>query len=108
MAHHTPSTVLQLPHYGGPRNLLRRSDGRRRIPALAGKLYTSRWVLWPILLSFPLPYIANTAGWTTAEIGRQPSLVYGLLPTPEGYSKPIGPATSLFTLLGSLGLYTML
>jgi cytochrome bd ubiquinol oxidase subunit I len=73
-----------------------------------GKLYTARWVLWPILLSFPLPYIANTAGWMTAEIGRQPWLVYGLLRTSEGYSKHIGAATSLFTLLGFLGLYTVL
>jgi cytochrome d ubiquinol oxidase subunit I len=73
-----------------------------------GKLYTTRWVLWPILLSFPLPYIANTAGWMTAEIGRQPWLVYGLLRTSEGYSKHIGAATSLFTLLGFLGLYTVL
>ncbi len=30
------------------------------------KLYTERWILWPILLSFPLPYIANTAGWMTS------------------------------------------
>ena len=73
-----------------------------------GKLYTARWVLWPILLSFPLPYIANTAGWMTAEIGRQPWLVYGLLRTSEGYSKHIGAGTSLFTLLGFLGLYTVL
>jgi cytochrome bd ubiquinol oxidase subunit I len=73
-----------------------------------GKLYTARWVLWPILLSFPLPYIANTAGWMTAEIGRQPWLVYGLLRTSEGYSKHIDAATSLFTLLGFLGMYTVL
>jgi cytochrome d ubiquinol oxidase subunit I len=73
-----------------------------------GKLYTARWMLWPILLSFPLPYIANTAGWMTAEIGRQPWLVYGLLRTSEGYSKHIGAGTSLFTLLGFLGLYTVL
>ena len=73
-----------------------------------GKLYTARWVLWPILLSFPLPYIANTAGWMTAEIGRQPWLVYGLLRTSEGYSKHIGAGTSLFTLLGFLGLYGVL
>jgi cytochrome d ubiquinol oxidase subunit I len=73
-----------------------------------GKLYTARWVLWPILLSFPLPYIANTAGWMTAEIGRQPWLVYGLIRTSEGYSKHIGAGTSLFSLLGFLGMYTVL
>jgi cytochrome d ubiquinol oxidase subunit I len=75
---------------------------------LRGTLYTARWVLWPILLSFPLPYIANTAGWMTAEIGRQPWLVYGLIRTAEGYSRHIGPGTSLFTLLGFLGLYSVL
>ena len=73
-----------------------------------GKLYVSRWILWPILLSFPLPYIANTAGWMCAEIGRQPWLVYGLIRTSEGYSKYIGAGTSLFTLLGFLGMYSLL
>jgi len=34
--------------------------------------------LWALLLSFPLPYIANTAGWMTAELGRQPWIIYGL------------------------------
>ena len=72
------------------------------------KLYTARWLLWPILLSFPLPYIANTAGWMTAEIGRQPWLVYNLIRTSSGYSTHIGAGTSLFSLLGFLGLYTVL
>lgn len=73
-----------------------------------GTVYTTRWVLWPLMLSFPLPYIANTAGWMTAELGRQPWLVYGLLRTSEGYSKHVGAGSSLFTLLGFLGMYTVL
>jgi cytochrome d ubiquinol oxidase subunit I len=73
-----------------------------------GKLYGARWLLWPILLSWPLPYIATTAGWMTAEIGRQPWLVYGLIRTSEGSSKHIGAGTSLFSLLGFLGLYSVL
>ena len=73
-----------------------------------GKLFTARWILWPILLSFPLPYIANTAGWMTAEIGRQPWLVYGLIRTCEGYSTHVRPGSSLFTLLGFLGMYAVL
>jgi cytochrome d ubiquinol oxidase subunit I len=73
-----------------------------------GKLYTTPWVLWPIFLSFPLPYIANTAGWMTAEIGRQPWLVYNLIRTSDGYSTHIGAGTSLFSLLGFLGMYTVL
>jgi cytochrome d ubiquinol oxidase subunit I len=73
-----------------------------------GRLYTSRWILWPLMLSFPLPYIANTAGWMTAELGRQPWLVYGLIRTSDGASKHVGAGSSLFTLLGFLGMYTLL
>ena len=73
-----------------------------------GKLFQTRWVLWPLLLSFPLPYIANTAGWMTAEIGRQPWVVYGLIRTSEGYSKYVSSSNSLFTLLGFMGIYTVL
>jgi cytochrome d ubiquinol oxidase subunit I len=73
-----------------------------------GRLYTSRWILWPILLSFPLPYVANTAGWMTAEIGRQPWLIYGLMRTDQGYSTHVSAGNSLFTLLGFLGMYSVL
>lgn len=73
-----------------------------------GKLYNARWILWPILLSFPLPYIANTAGWMTAEIGRQPWLVYGLIRTAQGYSTHVSAGNTLFTLLGFLGMYSVL
>lgn len=73
-----------------------------------GSLFTSRWMLWIVMLCLPLPYIANTAGWMTAEIGRQPWLVYGLLRTSEGYSKFVSAGNGMFTLLGFMGLYTML
>jgi cytochrome d ubiquinol oxidase subunit I len=72
------------------------------------KLFTARWLLWPMMLCFPLPYIANTAGWMTAELGRQPWLVYGLIRTSEGSSRHVGAGTSLFSLLGFLGMYTVL
>jgi len=73
-----------------------------------GRLFHARWALWPLLLSFPLPYVANTAGWMTAEIGRQPWVVYGLIRTSQGYSKYVSSGNSLFTLLGFMGLYTLL
>jgi cytochrome d ubiquinol oxidase subunit I len=73
-----------------------------------GRLYQARWMLWIILLCLPLPHIANTAGWMTAEVGRQPWLVYGLMRTTEGYSKYVHAGNSLFTLLGFMGLYAML
>jgi cytochrome bd ubiquinol oxidase subunit I len=72
------------------------------------KLYQSRWILWVLMLCAPLPYIANTAGWMTAEIGRQPWLVYGLMRTTEGYSKFVTAGNGMFTLLGFMGLYTVL
>ncbi|HEY6969595.1 MAG TPA: cytochrome ubiquinol oxidase subunit I [Candidatus Angelobacter sp.] len=72
------------------------------------KLFTSRWMLWILLLCLPFPYIANTAGWMTAEIGRQPWLVYNLMRTTEGYSKLVHAGNGLFTLLGFMGLYTVL
>jgi cytochrome bd ubiquinol oxidase subunit I len=73
-----------------------------------GKLFETRWVLWPLLLSFPLPYIANTAGWVTAEIGRQPWVVYGLIRVSDGYSRYVSAGNGLFTLLGFMGMYSVL
>ena len=73
-----------------------------------GRLFNARWMLWIVLLSLPFPYIANTAGWITAEIGRQPWLVYGLMRTSDGYSKMVSAGNGLFTLLGFMGMYTVL
>jgi cytochrome d ubiquinol oxidase subunit I len=72
------------------------------------KLYASRWMFWILMLMFPFPYIANTAGWMTAEMGRQPWLVYGLLRTEEGFSKMVSAGNGWFTFLGFLGMYTIL
>jgi len=73
-----------------------------------GALYRTKPMLWVLLLIFPFPYIANTAGWMTAEIGRQPWLVYGLLRTAEGFSKNVSAGNAMFTLLGFFGMYTLL
>jgi cytochrome bd ubiquinol oxidase subunit I len=69
------------------------------------KLFTSRAMLWILLLGFPFPYIANTAGWVTAELGRQPWIVYGLMRTAHGISPTVSGGNALFTLLGFVGLY---
>jgi cytochrome d ubiquinol oxidase subunit I len=65
-------------------------------------------MLWILVLCAPLPYVANTAGWMTAELGRQPWLIYGLMRTANGYSKYVGAGNGMFTLLGFMGLYTIL
>jgi cytochrome d ubiquinol oxidase subunit I len=71
-------------------------------------LYESPWMLWLLMTCVPLPYIANTAGWFTAELGRQPWLIYGLMHTAHGASPRVGAGNAWFTLIGFMGLYAVL
>jgi cytochrome d ubiquinol oxidase subunit I len=75
---------------------------------LRGALARTRPVLWLLALAFPMPYIATTAGWMTAELGRQPWLVYGLMRTRDGASPTVHGGTALFTLIGFTGVYFVL
>ena len=73
-----------------------------------GWLWKARWLWWAMMLALPLPYVANTAGWVTAETGRQPWVIYGLMRTAQGWSANVSSGNVLFTLLGFLGLYALL
>ncbi|MFZ0635242.1 MAG: cytochrome ubiquinol oxidase subunit I [Candidatus Acidiferrales bacterium] len=73
-----------------------------------GTLFDSPATLWILMLSLPFPFIANTAGWITAEVGRQPWLIYGLMRTRDGVSQQVSAGNAWFTLIGFLGLYTIL
>jgi cytochrome bd ubiquinol oxidase subunit I len=73
-----------------------------------GWLYTFRPMLWAIMLALPFPFIANTAGWFSAELGRQPWLAYGLFRTEEGVSPLVSSGSVLFTLIGFMGLYLIM
>ncbi len=73
-----------------------------------GRLFARRKLLWLLMLCAPFPYIANTAGWITAETGRQPWLIYGLMRTPEGVSPHVSGGNALFTLIGFMGMYVVL
>lgn len=72
------------------------------------RLFTTKPMLWVLMLTMPFPYIANTAGWLAAESGRQPWLVYGLMRTHEGASMHVSTGNALFTLLGFAGTYALL
>ena len=72
------------------------------------KLFEQRWMIWILTFLLPFPYIANTAGWVTAELGRQPWLIYGLLRTRDGVSAHVSAGNALFSLLGFMGLYSAL
>ena len=73
-----------------------------------GELFRRRGILWVIMLAMPFPFVANMAGWITAEVGRQPWLVYGMLRTSEGPSPLVSVGSAWFTLIGFMGLYTLL
>jgi cytochrome d ubiquinol oxidase subunit I len=73
-----------------------------------GKLYQSRGMLWVLMLAFPFPYIATTAGWAVAEFGRQPWLIYGLFRTTQGGSPTVHPGQTVFTTLGFAGIFVVL
>ena len=75
---------------------------------LRGHLESGRPLLWVFMLAFPFPFIANTAGWMTTELGRQPWLVYGLFRTNQGFSAVVSSGDVLFTLIGMAGLYFVL
>jgi len=73
-----------------------------------GRLYRSKPLLWALMLALPFPYIATTAGWMTAELGRQPWIIYGLMRTASGVSPHVSAGNGLFTLLGFMGMYLLL
>lgn len=73
-----------------------------------GRLHALRPLLWALMLATPFPYVANTAGWMTAEFGRQPWLIHGLMRTADGSSDNVSSGSVLFSLLGFMGLYAML
>jgi len=81
-----------------------------------GKLWDTRWFLWVLVFAVILPELANQLGWFTAEVGRQPWIVYGLLRTSDAVSVSVSTAevwTSLilfgivYLLLGALFIYLL-
>lgn len=64
-----------------------------------GKLFNNRWLMGVFVWSVLLPQIANQAGWFTAEMGRQPWVVYGLLRTSDALSKTVKAEQVLTSLI---------
>lgn len=81
-----------------------------------GRIETARWWQRLMVLAVPLPMIAIQLGWLTAEVGRQPWIVYGLMRTKDGVSKVVDAPSILFSIilfsilylfLGALWLYLL-
>jgi cytochrome d ubiquinol oxidase subunit I len=75
---------------------------------LDDRLETRRWLLWATFLSFPLGFIATLTGWFTAEVGRQPWVVYGLLRTAQATTPFLTPRDVSITLLVFGGIYALI
>lgn len=72
-----------------------------------GKLETSRRFLWCALFSFPTGFIAVLCGWFTAEVGRQPWVVYGLLRTKDAVTPSLTTGTVAFSLAAYIVVYVV-
>ncbi len=68
-----------------------------------GKLFNKRWLMLIFSFSVVLPQIANQVGWYSAEVGRQPWVVYGLLRTSDALSENVKAEQVVFSLV----LFTM-
>jgi cytochrome d ubiquinol oxidase subunit I len=73
-----------------------------------GQLQSSRWFLWCGFLSFPSGFVAVLTGWFTAEVGRQPWVVYGLLRTRDAVTPSLTGTDVLISLAGYVGVYAVL
>lgn len=62
------------------------------------KIIESQWTLRFLILSVLFPEIANQLGWSSAEMGRQPWAVYGLLKTEDGVSQNLLPGQIIFSI----------
>ncbi|MBX3043283.1 MAG: cytochrome ubiquinol oxidase subunit I [Candidatus Kapabacteria bacterium] len=73
-----------------------------------GKLFDTELYLKIAVASVLLPHIANQVGWISAEVGRQPWIVYGLMRTSEGLSKVVSADNVLFSLILFTLIYALL
>jgi cytochrome d ubiquinol oxidase subunit I len=71
------------------------------------RLYASRRFLQTLVLLQPLGFAATVMGWVTAEVGRQPWVVYGLMRTADGVS-PIAAGNVMWSLTFFLGFFGLI
>jgi len=76
------------------------------ILAQKGTIYQNTAFLKTVLYSIPLPFIASELGWFTAEVGRQPWLVQGMLKTADGVTYFNTSANVLFSVITFILIYT--
>ena len=73
-----------------------------------GSLNRQRWLLWIFVFSVAGPELANEFGWFSAEVGRQPWIVYGILKTSQGVSPHLPAGQVLASIIMFGAVYLML
>ena len=76
--------------------------------AAKDRIEQNRFLLWWIFLSFPLPYIAILTGWFTAEVGRQPWTVYGVLRTADALTPFLTTSAAAVSLFVFCAVYSFI
>ncbi len=71
-------------------------------------LFTTRWYLFILPLMIPLPHLAHETGWMTAEVGRQPWIIYKLLKTADAASVVVSSGQIMASLAMFAVVYTLL
>lgn len=72
------------------------------------RLFETRWLMGVFVGAVLLPQVANQVGWYTAEVGRQPWVVYGLLRTSDALSQAVRAEHVLASLILFTCIYGML
>lgn len=73
-----------------------------------GRIYSAKWFLFLLPLMIPLPHLAHESGWITAEVGRQPWIIYGLMKTADAASVVVSAGEILFSLVMFALVYLLL
>lgn len=73
-----------------------------------GKLYNARWFLFWLPFLIPLPHLAHETGWITAEVGRQPWIIQGLMKTANAASVVVSAGEIVFSLVMFFLIYLLL
>lgn len=73
-----------------------------------GSLEQKKWLLWSMIFSVILPHIAQQCGWISAEMGRQPWIVWKLLRTSEGVSSTIQAGQVFGSITMFVAIYVLL
>jgi cytochrome d ubiquinol oxidase subunit I len=75
---------------------------------MRGRLESARWFLWAAFVSFPAGFVAVLCGWYTAEVGRQPWVVYHILRTEDAITPSLTGRMALFSLIVYVAVYVVI